>query len=223
MGYIFGIFCTSTLTAIFGLAMLVVSLLACIRDPQRKCSNQFIKVCVHMNFLVINSSLVFALTIPAIIIILVIPSSKYSSECYKTMEVFVMVATICSAVHLFLVFLFHMCFMGPVFCILEVRNSPFFSTILKYSMTLSLIIATVNVASGVSSIIASHLSDSKDCENDLKQLNLRPAAVVAMFSFNAAVNFIMILINAVIVFLNNCSHHIHAVVLCCCLFHNLQQ
>ena len=113
--------------------------------------------------------------------------------------------------------------MGPVFCILEARNSPFFSTILKYSMTLSLIITIVNLVSGIlSAVIAAHVL-SQDCWGDLTKFFLRPAVVIVMLSFSAAVNFMMILINAVILFLNNCSGCIHAIVLCCCLFYNLWQ
>ena len=181
------LFFANTIAAIFGLTMLIIVLLAYIRDPHRNCTNQFIKMCVHTNHLLIISSLILTVTIPPLT--LRVSILEYGSKCYMRIYAIAAVYTTQSAVCISLVFLLNVCLIGPMFCIPKVRNSPLFSTILKYSMSSSVIITFFNVGmtSFIMLVIAVHLSDSQDCWNDLTQSNLRPAVVVALFSFSPTV------------------------------------
>ena len=214
-GCVVAITCTNFLAAIFGFTMLITAIYACIKDPQRSCSNQFVKVCVFIKFILTSGTL--AVVMAALSYITVSWTIKYNSQ-LAALQTYSLAAIGCSGAYLLLVCLLS-CLIGPLFCILEVRDSPFFSTILKYVMNISWIISSALFASGILSIIGSHLSHGH--KNDLAVETLLPPVVVVMFSLSAVVNFIVAITITIIWFLFICSSFVHAIVLCCCLFCNL--
>ena len=110
---------------------------------------------------------------------------------------------------------------GPPFCILEARNSPFFSAMLKYTITLSFVISFGFFISGVLTTVDSiYLSHHHDIQN-LTDLHLRPAPVIAMLSLSAAVNFAVTLVMTFLCCVSNCGSCFYAIVLSCCLVYNL--
>ena len=147
VGYVYAVICINFLAIVFCLAMLIAAIYACIKDPQRKCSNEFVHMCIYTTFLIISGSV-------ALITIMVPVSIMLSSVkgVPKLLEAYSLAVIGCSGAHLFLVFLF-VSFIGPLFCILESRESPLFSSIFKYSMTFSWVISLMLFASGVLSII----------------------------------------------------------------------
>ena len=212
VGYVYAVICINFLAVIFYLAMFIAAMYACIKDPQRRCSNQCIQMCVYITFLLISGTLAF---ITIVIPVSVILSSIHDAP--KLLEAYSLAVISCSGAHLFLIFLF-ISLTGPLFCILEIRESPFFSNILKYAMTFSWLISLLLFANGVLSIMTSAYL-SNELRNVLTTAHLHPPVVIAMFAFSAVVNFIVAMIVTIIWFLCTCSSCVYAIVLCCCLFH----
>lgn len=217
VGYVYAIIYINFVTVILSLMMLVAAMYACIKDPQRRCSNQFIQVCVYSVFLLISGTVaIITITIPVLIIL----SSISRLSVPKLLESYSLTVIGCSGVHLLLVFLF-VCFIGPLFCVLENRESPFFSTIFKYTMTFSWLISLILIASGVLSIIISFYLSHIELRKVLTTAQLRPSVIVAMFVCGAVINIIVAIIVTIIWFLYTCGSCLHSIVLCCCLICNL--
>ena len=220
VGYFGALTCMNFVAAIFGLILFITAICACVKDPQRNCSNQFIQACIYITVLILSGSLAFVMTLLPIVAMTNVEFIPFGQDFSKVSALltYSLAAITCSGAHLVLVLLL-VCLIGPLFCILEVRDSPFFSTILKYVMALSWIISFTLFASGVLSIIGSYLTHEH--RDDLVVLNLRPVMVVAVFSLSAVVNFILAVTITIVWFLFTCSSCVHAIVLCCCLFCNL--
>ena len=56
--------CTNILAAVIGVALIVVALIACVKDPQTTCNNKCIGTFFFIIFLLISATLAFAMTIP---------------------------------------------------------------------------------------------------------------------------------------------------------------
>ena len=218
VGYylLYSLTCVDILAVILCLAMIISAVRACIKDPQRMCSNQFIQVAVYIKFLFISAILACVLTsIPAMITLSSI-GDIYSPPKNIKLKVFISAAISFNGAHFILVLLF-VCLVGPLFCILEIRKSPLFSTILKYIITLSWVISFTLFASGVLSVVSSRLTH--ELRNELELLH-SPESVVGIFALSAVVNFTVTMIITIIWFLCTCNSCVHAIVLCCCLFYN---
>ena len=210
------------LAVILCLAMIITAMRACIKDPQRMCSNQFVQVGVYIKFLLVSATLASIITsIPAMVTLSSIEDILYCfgspPQNISKLEAYTSAAISFNGAHLVLVLLF-VRLVGPLFCILEVRKSPLFSTILKYVITLSWVISFALFASGILLAICTYLVH--ESRNELK-VELHSSVVVSVFALSAAVNFTVAMIITIIWFLCTCSSCVHAIVLCCCLFYNL--